>query len=120
MICITGLLVGIAALGAVSYADAADGCGRGWFYNGRRCVPMDGPGYGPPPRGEFTGLRPAGGTLGRRIAGQTFSSISAAGTSGDILRRIRVCGRGTIVRRATRSRTASASHTPGARKSAHS
>jgi hypothetical protein len=60
MIRITGLLVGIAALGAVSYADAADGCGRGWFYNGRRCVPMDGPGYGPPPRGEFYGPSPGG------------------------------------------------------------
>jgi hypothetical protein len=73
MIRITGLLVGIAALGVaalgvVSYADAADGCGRGWFYNGRRCVPMDGPGYGPPrgdlygapPRGEFYGSPPPG------------------------------------------------------------
>jgi hypothetical protein len=27
-------------------AEAADGCGRGWYYNGRRCVPMDEPGYG--------------------------------------------------------------------------
>ena len=120
MIRITGLLVGIAALGIVSYADAADGCGRGWFHNGRRCVPMDGPATGRRRGANSTGLRPGGGTLGRRIAGQTFSSISAAGTSGDIYRRIRVCGRGTIVRRATRSRTASASHTPGARKSAHS
>jgi hypothetical protein len=42
-----GLLLGIAALTAVSTtADAADGCGRGWYYNGRRCVPMDEPGYG--------------------------------------------------------------------------
>ena len=44
------LLLGIAALVAISTgAEAADGCGRGMFYNGRRCVPQDGPGYGPPP-----------------------------------------------------------------------
>ena len=31
-------------------AEAADGCGRGWFYNGQRCVPQEEPGpryYGP-------------------------------------------------------------------------
>ena len=44
------LLIGIATLVAIStVAEAADGCGRGMFYNGRRCVPQDGPGYGPPP-----------------------------------------------------------------------
>lgn len=44
------LLLGIATLVAIStVAEAADGCGRGMFYNGRRCVPQDGPGYGPPP-----------------------------------------------------------------------
>jgi hypothetical protein len=43
------LLFGIAALViTATTADAADGCGRGMFYNGRRCVPQDGPGYGPP------------------------------------------------------------------------
>lgn len=36
-------------LGVSTVAEAADGCGRGMFYNGRRCVPQDGPGYGPPP-----------------------------------------------------------------------
>ena len=41
------LFVGIAALTVVStVAEAADGCGRGWYYNGRRCVPQDEPGYG--------------------------------------------------------------------------
>jgi hypothetical protein len=52
----TGLLIGIAALAFVStVAEAADGCGRGMYYNGRRCVPQDGYGppyqrdYGPPP-----------------------------------------------------------------------
>jgi hypothetical protein len=39
---ITALLVGIAALTVIStVADAADGCGRGWYYNGRRCVPQE-------------------------------------------------------------------------------
>src|ERR1700736_1828166 len=49
---ITILAVGIAALGAISAAaEAADGCGRGWFYNGERCAQQEGhPGpryYGP-------------------------------------------------------------------------
>ena len=44
------LLFGIAALVVTAtVAGAADGCGRGMFYDGRRCVPQDGPGYGPPP-----------------------------------------------------------------------
>jgi hypothetical protein len=38
----TGLFLGIAALAIIStVAEAADGCGRGWYYNGRRCVPQD-------------------------------------------------------------------------------
>ena len=44
------LLFGIAALlVTATVAGAADGCGRGMFYDGRRCVGEDGPGYGPPP-----------------------------------------------------------------------
>ena len=48
---VTGLLAAIATLSVIStVVEAADGCGRGWYYNGRRCVPQDGPyGYGPPP-----------------------------------------------------------------------
>ena len=35
------LLVGVAALTFVStIAEARDGCGRGMYYNGRRCVPQ--------------------------------------------------------------------------------
>jgi hypothetical protein len=57
----TALFAGIAALTVIStVAEAADGCGRGWYYNGRRCVPQDdeyGPplrrDYGPPPRGYY-------------------------------------------------------------------
>jgi hypothetical protein len=49
---ITALLVGVAALTVVAtIAQGADGCGRGWYYNGRRCVPQDEPGYGPQYRG---------------------------------------------------------------------
>ena len=41
------LLLGLAALAtAASQADARDGCGRGWFYNGRACVQEEaGPRY---------------------------------------------------------------------------
>jgi hypothetical protein len=63
---ITALLIGIAALTVMAtIAKAADGCGRGWYYNGRRCVPMDEPRYfrpkyrgdyyGPQSRGDFYG-----------------------------------------------------------------
>src|SRR5262249_53924290 len=45
---VTILLVGIAALTVIStVAEAAQGCGRGWYYNGRRCVPQDDIGYRP-------------------------------------------------------------------------
>ena len=41
------LLLGVAALAmAAPQADARDGCGRGWFYNGRACVQEEaGPRY---------------------------------------------------------------------------
>jgi hypothetical protein len=43
---IAALFAGIVAMTTVStFAEAADGCGRGWYYNGRRCVPQDEPGY---------------------------------------------------------------------------
>ena len=45
---VTALFVGIAALTVIStVAEAAQGCGRGWYYNGRRCVPQDDMGYRP-------------------------------------------------------------------------
>ena len=54
---ITALLIGIAALTLISTtAKAADGCGRGWYYNGQRCVPMDEPRYFRPKyRGDYYG-----------------------------------------------------------------
>jgi hypothetical protein len=48
---ITALFVGIAGLMFVStalvstVAEARDGCGRGFYYNGRRCVPQYDAGY---------------------------------------------------------------------------
>jgi hypothetical protein len=48
------IYLGIAAFVIISsVAEAADGCGRGWFYDGRRCVPQDESGpryYEPRPR----------------------------------------------------------------------
>lgn len=38
------LVVGFAALAALmGAAEARDGCGPGWFFNGVRCVPRAGP-----------------------------------------------------------------------------
>jgi hypothetical protein len=46
---IAALFVGVVALAVIStVAEAEDGCGRGWYYNGRRCVPQDEPSYYPP------------------------------------------------------------------------
>ena len=43
---VTALFVGVAALTVISTAaEAAQGCGRGLYYNGRRCVPQDDVGY---------------------------------------------------------------------------
>src|SRR5438105_15570010 len=75
----TALFVGIAALSIIStVAEAADGCGRGWYYNGRRCVPQDGPGYGygppsrsyGPPAGYYEAPPPAGPQLGIDLGGR--------------------------------------------------
>ena len=49
------IIAGLSALAAVpAPASAADGCGRGFYYNGYRCAPMGGGydeqrRYGPPP-----------------------------------------------------------------------
>jgi hypothetical protein len=34
-----------AAVTMISTAEARDGCGRGWYYNGYRCAPAGGGGY---------------------------------------------------------------------------
>src|SRR5215831_5888296 len=74
----TALLLGIAALTVVStVAEAADGCGRGWYYNGRRCVPMDEPRYfRPQDRGDYYGPAAGPGLRldlgGRRDEGRYF------------------------------------------------
>ena len=52
MIRLALLLVTAATVVTLSAAEARDGCGRGWFYNGRACVQMDDdePQYAPRPR----------------------------------------------------------------------
>lgn len=58
------LLVTAALLAFVGVAEARDGCGRGWYYNGYRCVPMAGPPvvvappvYAPPPPPRYVAPR---------------------------------------------------------------
>lgn len=70
---LTALLVGIAALAVISTGAAAedDGCGRGWFYDGRGCVPLPPPPdyyrplppdyYQPPPTGYYQPPPPPAG-----------------------------------------------------------
>ena len=41
MIRATALLLGIAAFSMTPSAEARDGCGGGWYFNGRTCVPMN-------------------------------------------------------------------------------
>ena len=43
---VIALFAGVAALTVISTAaEAAQGCGRGMYYNGRRCVPQHDMGY---------------------------------------------------------------------------
>jgi hypothetical protein len=49
---ITALFVGLGALAAISttaatVAEAAGGCGKGYFFDGQRCMPKGEPGYRP-------------------------------------------------------------------------
>jgi hypothetical protein len=39
------LLAAAATVIMLTPAEARDGCGRGWYYNGYRCVPSGGGGY---------------------------------------------------------------------------
>ena len=65
---ITALFVGVAALTVISaVAEAEDGCGRGWYYNGRRCMPMDAPMY-------RTGRHSIGVTMGRSPPNPAFKT----------------------------------------------
>ena len=101
----TWLFVGITALVAVStIAEAADGCGRGMYYNGRRCVPQDGPSYGAPYQRDY-GLPVDRGPQLRLDFGGRAAAMR------DTPRRIRVLGRLTTARRVTQFRMACVSHT---------
>jgi hypothetical protein len=75
---VLALLIGAASLISAIPADARDGCGRGWYFDGNACRPQgggyggpggygpgygSGPGYGPeygPPRSSGYGARPSG------------------------------------------------------------
>jgi len=68
------LVLAVAATAAVTMvptAEARDGCGRGFFYNGYRCVPSDA--YGQPYgyRGYYGGnvVRPSVGRNGQISCG---------------------------------------------------
>ena len=46
---VTALVAGLAALTVISTAaEAAQGCGKGYHYNGQRCVPQGGPDHRQP------------------------------------------------------------------------
>src|SRR5437588_6631357 len=92
---ITALFVGIAALSIIStVAEGADGCGRGWYYNGRRCVPQDEPGYRPGYRRDYYEDR----------GPQIRLDLGGRRDEGRYPPRIRVLGRGTTARRITQFR----------------
>jgi hypothetical protein len=66
---ITALPVGVAALTVVAtIVQGADGCGRGCYYNGLRCVPQDEPRTS---IGVTTARPRTGATTGRRSIGVT-------------------------------------------------
>ena len=68
------LLLAVAGLTAMAVpANARDGCGRGWYYNGYRCAPERGGYYGrrsyaPPPYYE------------RRYYGRPFPQVGSNGS----------------------------------------
>lgn len=53
-------LAAVATLIMLSPAEARDGCGRGWYYNGYRCVSAHGPYGGYPAYGPYGGYRDPG------------------------------------------------------------
>ena len=103
----------IAALVAISTAaaEAADGCGRGWFYNGRRCVPQDEPG----PR--YLGPRPRYYEPEPPVAGPQLRLDLSRRDEPQYTHQIRALRRGTTVRRTTQFRMACVSHTEDASRS---
>jgi hypothetical protein len=130
---ITILAVGIAVLGAISAAaEAADGCGRGWFFTMGSVAhsKKDTPGRDITARESVTTSRRHRVTTSQRPGRVTMShsrkrvttsqnhlwpdpnygSISAAGMSRNTRHQIRHSGRGTIAHRFTPCRTGCVSH----------
>jgi hypothetical protein len=46
--CLAALLAAAALITSIPAAEARDGCGRGWYFDGRACRPAGGGGYGGP------------------------------------------------------------------------
>jgi hypothetical protein len=126
---VTGLFAALVALSVVStIVEAADGCGRGWYFNGRRCVPQEGPpGYGPPPPGPpgvITGRRRDTTRLPHRPGsitglphrpGLSCSLVSATEMRRGTPRRILPLRHGTTARRISQFRMGCVSRTEGAK-----
>jgi hypothetical protein len=72
---ITGLVAGLAALTVITTAaEAAQGCGKGWYYNGQRCVPKGSAEHRQPyhrPTGSSAGL-------GEQDEAQSRAALAAA------------------------------------------
>jgi hypothetical protein len=72
---ITALLAGLAAFTVISTAaEAAQGCGKGWHYNGQRCVPK-GSAEHRQPHHRATG---SSGGLGEQDEEQSRAALHAA------------------------------------------
>jgi hypothetical protein len=72
---VTTLVAGLAALTVISTAaEAAQGCGKGYHYNGTRCVPQGGPDHRQPyhsPKGSSAGLGDTGYRSHRPLRGSS-------------------------------------------------
>jgi hypothetical protein len=72
---VTALIAGLAALTVISTAaEAAQGCGKGYHYNGQRCVPQGGPDHRQPyhrPKGSSADLGDTGYRSHRPLRGSS-------------------------------------------------
>ena len=119
---ITALLVGLAASTAVA-TIAADGCGSGWYYNGRHCAPDTefGYGYPPPPPPIYYPAPPPAYYL--PLPDEDYDPPATGGLQlrfgleeARYWRRTRASGHGTTVQRGSRFRMDCASRIRAARR----
>jgi hypothetical protein len=69
------LLAGAATLIAATAAEARDGCGRGWFYNGVACAQQEGPRGGYGYRGYRYGYRDPGSYYAPNFGGNAVRPV---------------------------------------------